>query len=111
MFLGYGLVATMRTSKPSSHSRTFLRFAFVAWEKSLVHRTTLCPERANALAISQYRWGRLPSVGRLSNGFTIQTVITVSARVAEIKREIRRDESHVDEIDDAEPVVGRRAVE
>ena len=33
------------------------------------------PACANARAISQYRWGRNPSGGRLSNGLTIQKVM------------------------------------
>ena len=51
----------------------------VVWLKSAVQSVTLWPASENASAIDQNRWGRKPSSGRLSNGFSIQTVMRAYA--------------------------------
>ena len=50
---GYGFVLTNLTRKGASICAVRRRGDFVAWEKSLVQRTTECPARAKASAISQ----------------------------------------------------------
>ena len=46
-----GVLTSLRRKGASTFER--VRGAFFAWEKSLVHKVTSCPARANASAMSQ----------------------------------------------------------